>query len=65
MLVTAWLASSSVGRSRVGNLIAEQAGVAPDAFVETCSTISVEDVIAYQELLRWLEMRNPESLELL
>jgi hypothetical protein len=65
MLVTAWLASSQVGRSRVGNLIAEQAGVAPDSFVATCSAISAEDTIAHEELLRWIEMRNPESLELL
>jgi hypothetical protein len=65
MLATAWLASSQVGRSRVGNLIAEQAGVAAEAFLATCSAISAEDTIAYEELLRWIEMRNPESLELL
>jgi hypothetical protein len=65
MLVTAWLVSSQVGRSRVGNLIAEQAGVAPAAFVATCSSIFAKDTIAYGELLRWIEMRNPESLELL
>ncbi len=65
MLTSAWLASSSVGRSRIGNLIVEQAAVAPQAFVETCSGIAQSDSAAHGELLRWIEMRSPESLALL
>tara|TARA_B100000029_G_scaffold73076_3_gene64989 strand:+ start:2989 stop:4323 length:1335 start_codon:yes stop_codon:yes gene_type:complete len=65
MLPRAWLSSSPVGRSRVGNLIVEQARVAPESFVQTCADIASQDGEAHAELLRWIEMRSPESLGLL
>jgi len=65
MLPQAWLSSSTVGRSRVGNLIVEQARVAPAAFVQTCAEVGARDGEAHAELLRWIEMRSADSLELL
>lgn len=65
MLSAAWLASSSLGRSRVGNLIVEQARVVPEAFAQTCADVAGQDGEAHAELLRWIEMRSPESLDLL
>ncbi len=65
MLPSAWLSSSPVGRSRVGNLIVEQARVAPEAFTRTVADVASQDGEARAELLRWIEMRSPDSLTLL
>ena len=65
LLSSAWLVSSEVGRSRVGNLIVEQARVAPEAFLTTCKSVKQANSEAYDKLANWLEMRSSEAFELL
>ena len=65
LLSSAWLVSSEVGRSRVGNLIVEQARVAPEAFLTTCKSVKQENSEAHDKLANWLEMRSSEAFELL
>ena len=59
LLSSAWLSSSEIGRSRVGNLIVEQARVSPEAFQTTCETIKQSNPDSFDKLANWVEMRSP------
>ncbi len=65
LLSSAWLSSSEIGRSRVGNLIVEQARVSPKAFQTTCETIKRANPESFDKLANWVEMRSPEAYQLL
>ena len=65
LLSSAWLSSSKIGRSRVGNLIVEQARVSPEGFRETCEKVRKSDIESFDNLASWVKMRNPEAYQLL
>jgi len=65
LLSSAWLSSSEIGRSRVGNLIVEQARVSPEGFRETCEKVRNSDIESFDSLASWVKMRNPEAYQLL
>ena len=65
LLPSAWLTSSELGLSRVGNLIVEQARVSPEAFQRTCQIINQANPESFQKLSKWVKMRSPDAYELL
>ena len=65
LLPSAWLMSSELGRSRVGNLIVEQARVSPEAFQRTCQIVNQANPESFQKLSKWVKMRSPDAYELL
>ena len=65
LLSSAWLSSSEIGRSRVGNLIVEQARVSPEAFQTTSETIKQANPESFDNLAKWIEMRSTDAYELL
>ena len=65
LLSSAWLSSSEIGRSRVGNLIVEQARVSPEAFQTTSETIKQANPESFDNLAKWVEMRSTDAYELL
>ena len=65
LLSSAWLSSSEIGRSRVGNLIVEQAKVSPEGFRKTCAKVRESDTESFDRLANWVQMRNPEAYQLL
>ena len=65
LLSLAWLSSSEIGRSRVGNLIVEQARVSPEAFQTTCETIQQANLESFENLAKWVEMRSSDAHKLL
>ena len=65
LLPSAWLTSSELGRSRVGNLIVEQARISPEAFQRTCQTVNQDNPESFEKLAKWVEMRSPEVYKLL
>ena len=65
LLSSAWLSSSEIGRSRVGNLIVEQARVYPEAFQKSCETIKQANPESFEKLAKWVEMRSPGDYHLL
>ena len=65
LLSLAWLSSSEIGRSRVGNLIVEQARISPEAFQKTCETIKQANLESFENLAKWVEMRSSDAYKLL
>ena len=65
LLSSAWIASSELGHSRVGNLFVEQARVAPGAFRKACESVKQTSPESFEMLAKWVKMRSSEAYALL